>query len=158
MIQSLLSVLIYIYPFYITSKSIEEGENSVDLTIVWLLYGTIMCIFDIFDDILSWVPLIWILKYAILAWVVYPKTSGGRYLYKTILRTWWHHDKWLKSKNYTKELKDMNETECRLFDKSQRTIVMVTNIMGKFKKYILSQNVISNITSWVLRSALKRKS
>ena len=120
MLELLLSLISVAYPMYTTVICIERGEDLTEWTIYWLSYGVVSWLYEILGFLLSWIPLLWILKFMFVSWLIHPRTKGSLIMYKCIIRIWWHHENWLKDKNkYAKKLKDMNQNECAIFNKSQ---------------------------------------
>jgi hypothetical protein len=120
MLEFIFTTAAVAYPAYKTIICIESRASCAQWTIYWLTYGLVTHCYDSVRSLFPWMPFLWIIKVANIYWIAYPGLQGAMFLYKGVIRTWWHHEKWLcDKKKYAKKLKDMNEKECFAFEKSQ---------------------------------------
>ncbi|XP_057856973.2 HVA22-like protein k isoform X2 [Cryptomeria japonica] len=76
------------YPIYSSFKAIEKKDNEEQehLLTYWAVYGCFLYAEAFSDKLLSWIPLYYHIKLAILIWLQLPSTNGSKEIYEKHLR------------------------------------------------------------------------
>ncbi|KAL4560678.1 hypothetical protein LXL04_032831 [Taraxacum kok-saghyz] len=87
---TLVLILGYAYPAFECFKTIERrGTENAELRF-WCQYWVLIAIITVFerfaDIFVSWVPMYYEAKLALIIYLWYPKTKGTEYVYQTLLR------------------------------------------------------------------------
>lgn len=81
----------FLYPAYVTFKLVgentdEKDEESTFWLKYWLVYGIFYVIETVLIEALRMIPHYYLLKIAMLAWLIHPETQGASVIYEKIVR------------------------------------------------------------------------
>ncbi|KAI3738504.1 hypothetical protein L2E82_28538 [Cichorium intybus] len=110
---TLVLILGYAYPAFECFKTIERrGTENAELRF-WCQYWVLIAIITVFERIadlfVSWVPMYYEMKLALIIYLWYPKTKGTGYVYETLLRPF-------LSRHETDIERHLNEMRTRAWD------------------------------------------
>jgi len=78
----------FVYPAYMSFKSIDSGSHDDDTQ--WLTYWVVMAMFGIFESscqfVVNFIPFYFWLRLGATVYLWHPSTRGAEYLYEHFLR------------------------------------------------------------------------
>jgi receptor expression-enhancing protein 5/6 len=80
----------FIYPAYMSFKSLEGGKNVDGDASQWMTYWIVFCFVTMIESalpfLIQYVKFYYLIKCAVIIWLFHPKTSGAQVIYSSAVR------------------------------------------------------------------------
>jgi receptor expression-enhancing protein 5/6 len=80
----------FIYPAYMSFKSLEGGKNVDGDATQWMTYWIVFCFVTLvestFPFLVDYVKFYYLIKCAVVVWLFHPKTTGAQVIYSSAVR------------------------------------------------------------------------
>jgi receptor expression-enhancing protein 5/6 len=80
----------FLYPAYMSFKSMESAKGMPDDATQWLTYWVVFSSLTVFEGvatfIVDYIPFYYVIKIGLIIWLYHPKTTGAELIYNQVVR------------------------------------------------------------------------